>query len=164
MQSEQNNVLKCKDRTLFHDDASPRLQVGVTVSQTTTEPHLLESCVRDVLNESAARVMAVLEPLKVTITNLPQNSKVCTHIKLTLKFLYFLFASCELALTHPSVVFQSQSDVRVPNFPADEAKGTHTVPFTNTIFIEQSDFREVRVKNNINTQTGHKKNLWTENK
>lgn len=38
----------------------------------------------------------------------------------------------------------SQSDIRVPDFPANEAKGSHTVPFTSTIFIEQSDFREVR--------------------
>lgn len=53
------------------------LQVGVTVSQTTTEPHLLESCVRDVLNDTAPRAMAVLEPLKVTITNL-KNASVCT--------------------------------------------------------------------------------------
>uniref|UniRef100_A0A8C7YZ75 Glutamine--tRNA ligase n=1 Tax=Oryzias sinensis TaxID=183150 RepID=A0A8C7YZ75_9TELE len=88
-------------------------RVGVTVSQTTTEPHLLEACVRDVLNESAPRAMAVLEPLKVTITNLPENAK---------------------------------SDVRVPDFPANEAKGSHTVPFTRTIFIEQSDFREVMEK------------------
>uniref|UniRef100_A0A4W6ES60 Glutamine--tRNA ligase n=1 Tax=Lates calcarifer TaxID=8187 RepID=A0A4W6ES60_LATCA len=84
-------------------------RVGVTVSQTTTEPHLLESCVRDVLNDTAPRAMAVLEPLKVTITNLPEDS---------------------------------QSDVRVPDFPANEAKGSHMVPFTCTIFIEQSDFRE----------------------
>lgn len=35
------------------------------------EPHLLEACVRDVLNEQAPRAMAVLEPLKVTITNFP---------------------------------------------------------------------------------------------
>uniref|UniRef100_A0A669CYV2 Glutamine--tRNA ligase n=1 Tax=Oreochromis niloticus TaxID=8128 RepID=A0A669CYV2_ORENI len=88
-------------------------QVGVTVSQTTTEPHLLEACVRDVLNETAPRAMAVLEPLKVTITNLPENFK---------------------------------TDVRVPDFPADEAKGSHTVPFTRTVFIEQSDFREVMEK------------------
>lgn len=52
-------------------------QVGVTVSQTTTEPHLLEACVRDFLNETAPRAMAILEPLKVTITNLPEGSKVC---------------------------------------------------------------------------------------
>ncbi|KAI4824501.1 hypothetical protein KUCAC02_013006 [Chaenocephalus aceratus] len=88
-------------------------RVGVTVAQTTTEPHLLESCVRDVLNEQAPRVMAVLEPLKVTITNLAENTK---------------------------------SDVRVPDFPANEARGSHTVPFTRTIFIEQSDFREVMEK------------------
>ncbi|KAM3618431.1 uncharacterized protein V6R79_020221 [Siganus canaliculatus] len=88
-------------------------RVGVTVSQTTTEPHLLESCVRDVLNESAPRAMAVLEPLKVTITNLPENFK---------------------------------SDVKVPDFPANEAKGSHVVPFARTIFIEQSDFREVMEK------------------
>uniref|UniRef100_A0A671WZ01 Glutamine--tRNA ligase n=1 Tax=Sparus aurata TaxID=8175 RepID=A0A671WZ01_SPAAU len=88
-------------------------RVGVTVSQTTTEPHLLESCVRDVLNDSAPRAMAVLEPLKCTITNLPENSK---------------------------------SDVRVPDFPANESKGSHVVPFTRTIFIEQSDFRETMEK------------------
>uniref|UniRef100_A0A8C9TB28 glutamine--tRNA ligase n=1 Tax=Scleropages formosus TaxID=113540 RepID=A0A8C9TB28_SCLFO len=51
-------------------------RVGVTVAQTTIEPHLLEACVRDVLNDTAPRAMAVLEPLKVTITNLPQDAQV----------------------------------------------------------------------------------------
>uniref|UniRef100_A0A8C2WQ35 Glutamine--tRNA ligase n=1 Tax=Cyclopterus lumpus TaxID=8103 RepID=A0A8C2WQ35_CYCLU len=88
-------------------------RVGVTVSQTTTEPHLLEACVRDVLNDTAPRAMAVLQPLRVTIANLPEGSK---------------------------------SDVRVPDFPANEAKGSHAVPFSSTIFIEQSDFREVMEK------------------
>ncbi|XP_056896848.1 glutamine--tRNA ligase [Takifugu flavidus] len=88
-------------------------RVGVTVSQTTTEPHLLEACVRDFLNETAPRAMAILEPLKVTITNLPEGSK---------------------------------SEVQVPNFPANEAKGSHMVPFSATIFIEQSDFKEVMEK------------------
>lgn len=41
------------------------------MAQATMEPHLLEACVRDVLNEQAPRAMAVLEPLKVTITNFP---------------------------------------------------------------------------------------------
>uniref|UniRef100_A0A671KWG7 Glutamine--tRNA ligase n=1 Tax=Sinocyclocheilus anshuiensis TaxID=1608454 RepID=A0A671KWG7_9TELE len=86
-------------------------RVGVTVAQTTMEPHLLESCVREVLNDTAPRAMAILEPLKVTITNLPTNK-----------------------------------EVRVPDFPANEAKGSHVVPFSKTIFIEQSDFREVMEK------------------
>uniref|UniRef100_A0A8C2VL73 Glutamine--tRNA ligase n=1 Tax=Chinchilla lanigera TaxID=34839 RepID=A0A8C2VL73_CHILA len=46
-------------------------RVGVTVAQTTMEPHLLEACVRDVLNDTAPRAMAVLEPLRVVITNFP---------------------------------------------------------------------------------------------
>ncbi|XP_072329220.1 glutamine--tRNA ligase isoform X1 [Scyliorhinus torazame] len=88
-------------------------KVGVTVAQTTMEPHLLESCVRDVLNDTAPRAMAVLEPLKVTITNFPPDQPL---------------------------------DVSVANFPADESKGFHTVPITSTIYIEQSDFREVMEK------------------
>uniref|UniRef100_A0A8C2KYF6 Glutamine--tRNA ligase n=1 Tax=Cyprinus carpio TaxID=7962 RepID=A0A8C2KYF6_CYPCA len=87
--------------------------VGVTVAQTTMEPHLLEACVREVLNDTAPRAMAILEPLKVTITNLPTSA---------------------------------QTEVRVPDFPANEAKGSHVVPFSKTIFIEQSDFREVMEK------------------
>uniref|UniRef100_A0A6Q2XFA3 Glutamine--tRNA ligase n=1 Tax=Esox lucius TaxID=8010 RepID=A0A6Q2XFA3_ESOLU len=85
-------------------------KVGVTVAQVTMEPHMLEACVRDVLNDHAPRAMAVLEPLKVTITNLPEGT---------------------------------WNDVRVPDFPANEFMGSHVVPFTRTIFIEQSDFREV---------------------
>lgn len=50
--------------------------MGVTVAQVTMEPHMLEACVRDVLNDTAPRVMAVLEPLKVTITNRPADTKV----------------------------------------------------------------------------------------
>lgn len=122
------------------------------------EPHLLESCVREVLNDTAPRAMAVLEPLKVTITNLPENKKVCISLlKHMLKYIthpfrwtcYILFDMIikSLGADHPTVVFSPpQSDVRVPDFPANEAKGSHTVPFTHTIFIEQSDFREVRQK------------------
>uniref|UniRef100_A0A8C9B0I9 Glutamine--tRNA ligase n=1 Tax=Prolemur simus TaxID=1328070 RepID=A0A8C9B0I9_PROSS len=46
-------------------------RVGVTVAQTTMEPHLLEACVRDILNDTAPRAMAVLESLQVLITNFP---------------------------------------------------------------------------------------------
>jgi glutaminyl-tRNA synthetase len=46
-------------------------RMGVTTAQVVVDPHMLEACVRDVLNETAPRVMAVLEPLKITITNFP---------------------------------------------------------------------------------------------
>lgn len=51
-------------------------KVGVTMAQTTTDITLLESCVRTVLNLTAPRAMAVMEPLKVTIENFPHESKI----------------------------------------------------------------------------------------
>ena len=54
--------------------------------------------------------MAVLDPIKVTIQNMPAGQR---------------------------------KDVSVPNFPADESKGSHTVPLSNVVFIERADFREV---------------------
>lgn len=31
----------------------------------------------------------------------------------------------------------------MPNFPADETKGFHEVPFGSIVFIERTDFKEV---------------------
>ena len=35
------------------------------------------------------------------------------------------------------------AEIEVPDFPAEETKGSHRVPFEQTLYIEQSDFREV---------------------
>jgi len=45
------------------------LRIGVTKSDNVVEMAMLEDCVRNDLNENAARRMAVLHPLKVVITN-----------------------------------------------------------------------------------------------
>ncbi|KAL4227109.1 putative glutamine--tRNA ligase [Mactra antiquata] len=50
-------------------------KVGVTMAQVVIDPSMLEACVRDVLNVKAPRCMAVLDPLKVTITNFPADHK-----------------------------------------------------------------------------------------
>ncbi|KAK7499971.1 hypothetical protein BaRGS_00008819 [Batillaria attramentaria] len=89
-------------------------KVGVTMAQTVIDPVMLESCVREVLNITAPRAMAVLEPLKVVIQNFPTD--------------------------HPG-------ELTVPNFPADESKGSHKVPISSTVYIERSDFREEADKN-----------------
>lgn len=46
-------------------------QIGVTKQDGTIDLAVLENCVRDELNRTAPRVMGVLNPLKVTITNYP---------------------------------------------------------------------------------------------
>ncbi|XP_014245016.1 probable glutamine--tRNA ligase [Cimex lectularius] len=44
-------------------------QVGVTCAQTVVDPSMLESCVRDVLNQTAPRTMVVIKPLEVEIVS-----------------------------------------------------------------------------------------------
>jgi len=49
-------------------------RIGVTKSDNFVEMALLENCVRDDLNRTAPRRMAVLHPLKVVLTNYPEDS------------------------------------------------------------------------------------------
>ena len=48
-------------------------RVGVAKSPNTIEFAFLEHCLREDLNETATRVMAVLKPIKLTITNYPEG-------------------------------------------------------------------------------------------
>ena len=48
-------------------------RIGVTKSDNVIETELLEHCVRELLNKSALRRMAVLRPLKVVIDNYPED-------------------------------------------------------------------------------------------
>ncbi len=48
-------------------------QTGVSKSDSVIDMSLLEECVRDELNQSAPRAMCVLHPLKVVITNYPED-------------------------------------------------------------------------------------------
>ena len=48
-------------------------RIGVAKVTSTVEYNLLEACLRDDLNANAQRAMAVLRPLKLTITNYPEG-------------------------------------------------------------------------------------------
>ena len=48
-------------------------KIGVSKVDSTVDWALLESCLRDDLNENARRVMAVLNPVKLTVTNYPEG-------------------------------------------------------------------------------------------
>ncbi len=53
-------------------------RIGVGKADSRIDLSVLEDCVREQLNETAPRRQAVLDPLKVTITNLPEDEIVCT--------------------------------------------------------------------------------------
>ena len=48
-------------------------RIGITKSENSIEMETLESCIRDNLNANAPRAMAVLDPLKIVITNYPEG-------------------------------------------------------------------------------------------
>lgn len=59
-------------------------RVGITGNDATTEPGLLEHCVRDELNKTAPRRLAVLDPVQIKIVNfkelnIPKTVSVANH-------------------------------------------------------------------------------------
>ena len=50
-------------------------EVGVAKANSLVDVAMLEHCIRDDLNNNADRIMAVLRPLKVVITNYPEGKK-----------------------------------------------------------------------------------------
>jgi glutaminyl-tRNA synthetase len=85
-------------------------RIGVSKKDSLIDVSMLEWCIREDLNKHAQRAMAVLNPIKVIITNYPEGQ----------------------AEELPAV-----------NNPEDESAGTHFIPFSREIYIDQDDFREV---------------------
>jgi glutaminyl-tRNA synthetase len=49
--------------------------IGVSKANSVVEAQLLESCIRDDLNRTSRRVLCVLDPLKVTLTNVGEDER-----------------------------------------------------------------------------------------
>ncbi|CAG2166726.1 unnamed protein product [Oppiella nova] len=88
-------------------------KMGLTGALTVVDPIMLDTIVRDNLNLTAPRAMAVLNPLKVRITNFPSET--------------------------PLVPIY----LEVADFPSDpNNKSSHLIPFERELFIDRSDFVE----------------------
>ena len=83
--------------------------IGVAKRDNVIDVSLLEFCVREDLNKTAPRIMAVLDPVKLVITNYPEGET------------EFLEAE---------------------NNPEDDQAGSRKLPFSKTLYIEKSDFKE----------------------
>ena len=57
-------------------------RIGVSKADSVVDYGLLEACVRDNLNENAARAMAVLRPLKVIIDNYPEGKSEALEVEI----------------------------------------------------------------------------------
>lgn len=88
--------------------------VGVAKFNSTIDIVRLENAVRDHLNRVAPRYMAVLDPLRLTITNWPKQPDGSDVVEFT----------------------------QAINNPEDAAAGVRQVPLTGSLWIERDDFRE----------------------
>lgn len=101
-------------------------RIGVSKADGVVEFSLLEFCIRQSLEETANRGMAVLNPLKVTITNFEEATADFANLK------------------KPSVIARRDDNgtlwLTQPCHPHHADKGQREIPFTKEIFIDASDY------------------------
>jgi glutaminyl-tRNA synthetase len=88
-------------------------EIGVTKTESFIDLGRLENAVRDHLNRAAPRRMAVLRPLKITITNWAEGGAT-----------------------------DRVEEMDAINNPEDPGAGKRKVPFTRELYIERDDFME----------------------
>lgn len=96
--------------------------VGVSRSDGVVDIAMLEHALRSDLNANAPRAMAVLNPLKVVITNMADDH----YEEITMESM-------------PSIVSEAASEESSGDAPASLLR---QVPFTKEIFIDKEDFKE----------------------
>lgn len=100
-------------------------EIGATRNANTVEYEKLAFIARSALHESSPRVMAVLDPVLVTISNLSVlvDSSVAAAPK----------------LSSSAVEGAPELECTVPNFPHDTSRGSHSLLMTDKVYINRSD-------------------------
>ena len=102
-------------------------RVGVTKADGVVDMRLLEFSIRQSLDDTTARGMAVLKPLKVTITNFDEAIKDWESLKADSVNARFDEDSQTLWLTQPK-------------HPNVEDMGEREIPFTKDLYIDAGDY------------------------
>jgi len=89
-------------------------RIGVSKADSWIDYSTLEDCMREVLNASAERRIAVLDPIKLVIDNYPLDSNGKSKVE----------------------------DCFAPNHPQKPELGKRVVPLTRELWIEREDFEE----------------------
>jgi glutaminyl-tRNA synthetase len=87
--------------------------IGIAKRENLIDVSLLEFCVREELNKTTDRVMAVLNPVKLIITNYPDNPEA-----------------------------SGEEFLEAENNPEEEVMTYRQLPFSRELYIEREDFQE----------------------
>ena len=124
-------------------------RVGVAKSPNTIEFAFLEHCLREDLNETAQRVMAVLKPVKLTITNYPEGQSETFEVEnnpndpdagtRTITFSRDLWIEADDFLAEPVPKYKRL----FPNGPECRLKGAYLVTCTGFVKDDDGNITEV---------------------
>ncbi len=122
---------------------------GVAKMPSTVEFGFLEHCLREDLNEKATRVMAVLEPIKLTVTNYPEGKSETVTVENNpnrpedgtreVSFSRNLYIEAEDFLETPAPKYKRL----FPNGPECRLKGAYLVTCTGCVKDEDGNVIEV---------------------
>lgn len=102
-------------------------RVGVSKADGIVDFDLLEFSIRNSLENSASRAMAVFNPLKVSIRNFAQAIELVESLK----------KPGVQTLVEDDVLWLSQ-----PKNSHDDSQGVRKIPFTKTIYIDKADYKQ----------------------
>ena len=122
---------------------------GVSKAASTVEYSFLEHCLREDLNESARRVMAVLRPIKLTITNYPGDRSETFEVEnnpnrpedgsRTVSFSRTLYVEAEDFLETPVPKYKRL----YPDGPECRLKGAYLIRCTGCVKDEAGNITEI---------------------
>ena len=135
-------------------------RVGVAKSPNTIEYAFLEYCLREDLNETAQRVMAVLKPVKLTITNYPEGQSETFEVEnnpnrpedgmRTITFSRNLWIEADDFLAEPIPKYKRL----YPDGPECRLKGAYVIQCTGCVKDENGNVVEVLATYDPNSKGG----------
>ena len=135
-------------------------RVGVAKSPNTIEFAFLEHCLREDLNETAQRVMAVIKPIKLTITNYPEGQSENFEVEnnpndpaagtRTISFSRNLWIEADDFLAEPIPKYKRL----FPDGPECRLKGAYVIKCTGCIKDENGNVTEVLATYDPNSKGG----------
>ena len=136
-------------------------RVGVTKSDNTIEYAFLEYCLREDLNETARRVMAVLRPVKLVITNYPEGQTETFEVEnnpnrpedgtRTVTFSRELWVEAEDFLPEPIPKYKRL----YPNGPECRLKGAHLIKCVGYETDDQGNVVEIAAEYDPDSRGGN---------
>ena len=135
-------------------------RIGISKANSEVQISYLEACIREYLNANAERAMAVLKPLKVTITNYPDGKVEQAEFEInpneeTKRFREIAFSkniyidADDFSIAPPPKYFRLKKDGYV------RLKGAYIIHCDDVIFDENGDVKELLCSYVENSRSGN---------